>query len=82
MDLPMMVVVACPLPPLSRSVGSDDKSLDLSTMDAVFLGGSCGKTTWRQDAVTPVFDAHNIVCLLSFFLFAAFRSRVALNRAS
>jgi hypothetical protein len=36
------------------------QSLDLSTMDSVFLGGSCGKTTWRKDVVMPMLDASKI----------------------
>ena len=26
----------------------------------VFLGGSCGNTTWRQDIIIPVLDKYNI----------------------
>lgn len=48
---------------LARDISVQDSGgskLDLSCESAVFLGGSCGKTTWRKDFAEPAFDRAGI----------------------
>lgn len=45
---------------IRRGAAGLSKSIDLSTADAVFLGGSCGKTTWRFDSVIPKFEESGV----------------------
>jgi len=45
---------------MRRGTIGNTNTVDLSIPDSVFLGGSCGKTTWRIDAVIPQFEKHGI----------------------
>lgn len=40
---------------IRRGSAGIQNSMDLSVPESVFLGGSCGKTTWRADIVIPKF---------------------------